>query len=386
MRSELFDGNPAHVVEWAPFARAAAARAGALCTEIDAIEGEARRDAGQLGEAKKLLTRALAQSGELRGDQRALIEMNLGSVELASGNPVAAESAFTRAFGLAEAALGAGHPGLGLYLDKLAIAARERGRIALALERHERALELRRAAYGDSDRAVATTLLRRAQTRIEAGMLAGAESDLARSRELRARAHGPNHRRLGEIDLARGDAAAARGDRLKAIELYQSAVKLDPRLDATARLAELGAPVDLTLLLAPRDPEELSVAAARKAALRVGRLGERGELGAATSEAERLLFAWQARGGGVAAALSNDVALAQARVGRTEQAARAYEAALSALGDEPSRERLRALSGLTECAGRARARTAATAALGLLDAMPELDSKSRLRLERLAKR
>ena len=43
LRNELFDGEPSRVVEWAPFARAAAARAGTGNAEIDGIEAEARR-------------------------------------------------------------------------------------------------------------------------------------------------------------------------------------------------------------------------------------------------------------------------------------------------------------------------------------------------------
>lgn len=383
LRNELFDGSPANVVEWAPFARAAAARAGASNGEIDGIEAEARRESGELTAARKLLARATAESAELRGDQRALIEMNLGSVELASGDPVAAEAAFGRGFELAEAQLGKGHPGLGLYLDKLAIAARERGRVGEALARHERALELRRQVYGDDDRAVATTLLRRAQTRIEAGKLSDAEGDLTRAREIRAKVHGPSHRRLAEIDLVRGDAAAARGDRARARELYQGALGLDPRLDVSTRLAEVGASVEAGALGPPGDVTELSLDTARKAALRLELLGASD---AATKEAGALADAWRARGRNQAAALSNDVARAARAAGRKEQAAEAHEAALAALADEPSRERLRALVGLAECASEARAKSAASAALGLLDAMPELDASNRARLERIAKR
>ncbi len=242
LKGELFGGNPAHVAEWTPFARAAAARAGTGTAEIDGIEAEARRDSGEIGQARRLLARALSSSDELRGDQRALLEMNLGSVEIESGTPDAAQAAFGRAFALAEAALGKGHPGLGLYLDKIAVADRARGRVSEALARHDSALELRRKVYGDGDRSVATTLLRRAQTRIEAGKITLAESDLERAREIRARALGSTHRRLSELDLALGDAAAARGDRDKAIGLYRHAAELDPSVDVATRLAQVGVP------------------------------------------------------------------------------------------------------------------------------------------------
>ncbi len=360
LKNELFGGNAARVVEWAPFARAAAARAKGGSAEIDGIEAEARRNAGDYRQARTLLTRALASSDELRGDQRALLEMNLGSVELASGRPSAAESAFKRALSLAEAALGTGHPGLGLYYDKQASAARARGRISFAMARHERALKLRQSVYGSEDRSVATTLLRRAQTLIAAGKIAAAERDLERARAIRVRVYGERNRRVGEIDRVRGDAAAARGDSARAAQLHANAAKLDPP-NAAGR--------------------ELSTDSARALAERVASLPE----GAETErQAGRLLAAWRARGDDVAPAFSNAAAFAQQSVGHAAQAAKLYQAALGALSDEPSVERLRAQSGLSECTEGDRKRAAARAALKLLDAMPELDASARPRLERAA--
>src|SRR5206468_174506 len=60
LRTELFEGDPAHVLEWAPFARAAASRAGRQGAELDGIIAEADRDAGKLEAAKELLDHALA--------------------------------------------------------------------------------------------------------------------------------------------------------------------------------------------------------------------------------------------------------------------------------------------------------------------------------------
>jgi len=367
LRNELFGGNLGQVVEWVPFARAAAARAGNGGAEIDGIEAEARRDSGELVAARSLLRRALTKTEELRGDQRALLEMNLGSVELAAGHPLAAEKAFSRAYALAEGALGKEHPGLGLYLDKMATAARERGRIAFALQHHQHALELRRRGYGEDDRAVATTLLRRAQTQVEAGKLAEAEQALVRARAIRVRIHGGDHRRLGEIDWVAAELAAARGDATKADELRQRALKLDPRLDAAS-----GA--------------ELSVAGAKARAALVARLVRAGDAVRASDEASRLWSDWSQQKSDVAPALSNAVASAERSVGERARAARAHEAALAALSDEPSLERFRALEGLSECTQGERARDAARAALRLLDAMPEVDGSLRARLVTIADR
>ena len=54
------------MIEWAPFARAAAARAGRDGAELDGIVGEALRDAGKLGPARELLEHALASRDPLR--------------------------------------------------------------------------------------------------------------------------------------------------------------------------------------------------------------------------------------------------------------------------------------------------------------------------------
>ena len=349
LKTALFDGNPAHVVEWAPFARVAAARAGSPGAELDAIEGEARRDRGDLDGARQLLERALTAGGPLRGDQHALIEMNLGSIELQTGHPERAAAAFSRALELATRALGAEHPSLGLYYDKQAVAARERGRIGEALRLHERALELRRRVFGEGDRAVATALLRRAETHIEAGSLAAAEADLASARQIRVRLYGDPHRRLGEIDVARGDAAAARGERERALALYRGASAVDPSLDVASRLAELGEPVD-------------------------------------PAKAAAAWSGWQTRGEGASARMSNDVAELERRRGHGDNARRAHAAALETLTDEPCRQRLRALTGLARTASGQSARAWAEAALALASRLPELDASAKSELERIARR
>src|SRR5205085_339648 len=135
-----------------PFAHAAAVRAGHEGAEIDGIIGEALRDAGQLDAARERLARALASKDPLRGDQRALLEMNIGSVELAAGAPAPAQAAFERALALARGQLGSHHPSLAIYLDKLAAAERARGRIHDALLLGQQSFALRRDAYGEDDR------------------------------------------------------------------------------------------------------------------------------------------------------------------------------------------------------------------------------------------
>ena len=212
LRGALFAGRPADVHTWAAFARAAAARAGLAGAEIDGIEGEALRGEGKLDEARALLERAIASSDPLRDDQRALVTMNLGAVDLAAGDASAAAKRFDEARALAEAALGPGHPELALYVDKKGAAARARGRVREALAAAEESLAMRRAAFAADDRAVATSLLHRAEALIEAGRIADARRDLDQAYVIRERVHGKDSPRLREIEAARAEAAIAAGE------------------------------------------------------------------------------------------------------------------------------------------------------------------------------
>jgi hypothetical protein len=208
LRLELFASDDAHAVfDLAPFARMAAARAHRDGAEIEGIVGEALRNADRLDEARATLARALASRDPLRGDQRAVIEMNLGSVELAAGDPVAAEAAFVHAEAQARALLGAAHPELALYADKLASAERARGKLRAALAHHDASLAARERAFGPADRAVATSLFHRAETLREAGMRSRARADLQRAREIRVAAWGEHSARLAEIDALLADGA-----------------------------------------------------------------------------------------------------------------------------------------------------------------------------------
>jgi tetratricopeptide (TPR) repeat protein len=345
LRQELFAGSRDKVFEWAPFARAAAARARRSTGEIDGVVGEALRGLDRLSEARVALERALGDSG-LAGERRALVEMNLGTVELLGGDPVKAEAAFARARDLAAGALGADHPGLALYLDKIAVARRERGRVREALADHDRALALRETAYGSDDRAVATTLLRRAETLLAAGQVDRAIADLDRAARIRVAVFGAGHRRLADVERARGDAAFIAGDRDRAIERYRRAAGLDPAIDVTARLARAGAPVPLDALQ-PVDGEGRSTrrrvagASARILALAAG-----GDRDRARAEAARLVRALAGRQ--IAASMAVDLGDALLAIGDRDRAAAAYERALESLANEPSEVRRRAEAGRAE--------------------------------------
>jgi tetratricopeptide (TPR) repeat protein len=238
LRNELFAGDPTKVFEWESFARAAASRAGRQGAELDGIFGEALRDAGQYAKAKEVLERALASDDPLRPEQRAVLEMNLGSTQLALGDADTAQNTLSHARDRVVSARGDRHPDLALYDDKLAAADRARGKLRDAMKLHARSLELREAAFGPDDRSIATSLYQRALTETEGGDIAKAFADLQRALAIRTKVYGVNSPRLGELYLALSETVAAaryvpawvEGD---AAALRAKAVELDRRLDRT---------------------------------------------------------------------------------------------------------------------------------------------------------
>jgi tetratricopeptide (TPR) repeat protein len=334
LREELLAGDPAHVVEWDAFAHAAAARAGRDGAELDGMVAQALRESGQFARARVRVGHALASRDPLRGDQRALLEMNLGSIELATGDPTAAEATFRRALDHARDALGDGHPTLAIYIDKLAVVDRARGRIRDALARHDQALALRLTAFGAGDRAIAASYLARAATLLEAGRLADATHDLEHARELRADALGDRSPRLAEIDALLGDVAAAAGRTGDARTLYDRAASLDRRLDLTVRRLALGpAPLDSL----PRTVKPLS---ADRAVALAARIAHDRDAALATA----LLARWRALRA-PAPALSLAVGDALLAVG-DPGAAEAFAAGLAATSTEPTLTRLHLATGL----------------------------------------
>jgi len=325
LREELLAGDPAHVIEWDAFAHAAAARAGHDGAELDGMVAQALRESGQFAPARERLARALASRDPLRGDQRALLEMNLGSIELATGDPTAAEVTFRRALDHARDALGDGHPTLAIYLDKLALVDRAR---------HDQALALRTTAFGAADRSIAASYLARAATLLEAGRLAEATHDLEHARKLRAAALGDRSPRLAEINALLGDIAAAGGRTTDARSLYDHAASLDTRIDLTVRRLALGpAPLDSL----PRTVEPISIDRALALAARIAH-------GRDAALARSLLARWRTLHA-PAPALSLAVGDALLAVG-DPAATEVYAAGLAATSTEPTLTRLHLLTGL----------------------------------------
>ncbi|HEY5947232.1 MAG TPA: serine/threonine-protein kinase [Kofleriaceae bacterium] len=369
LRNELFSGDPAKVIELAVFARAAAKRAGRQGADVDGVVAQALRNAGRLAEARDLLDRALASTDPLRPDQRALLEMNRGSIDLAAGNSTAALVLFQRAYDRVLSALGDHHPDLAIYLDKLAAAKRARGKLRAALELHDRSIALRVAAFGDEDRAVATGLLYRGQTRLEAGDIEGARRDLDDAKTIRHKTFGATSPRLAEIIVAQGELESAVGDHPRALALYDEAAKLDPRLELAARRVAAGGSVELSAITSLEPGELLSLDRAGALAARVALLQRANR----TDEARALAAALRAhykpdRDASLAAAIASALLAANDRAGAADILAKAA----ASLGNEPTRTALRVFTLLAHASDTQMA-AAARAAIALYQAMPALD-------------
>ncbi|MEO8841297.1 MAG: protein kinase [Kofleriaceae bacterium] len=354
LRSELFAGDPAHVIEWAPFARAAAARANRQGAELDGIVAEAERDAGHLRAAKALLDHALASTDPLRPDQIAVLELDVASIDLALGDSPAAQQLLTKARDRVIGVFGDRHPELALYDDKLAAAARARGRLRDALALHDHSAQLRIAAFGAEDRAVSTSLYHRAETELEAGELGKAEHSLHAAIAIREHVYGATSPRLGELWAAIGEVQVARDDAAGAHDYLAKAAQLDPRL---ARNADQ---------VPPLAPDELLSTERAQALLHAPEIHARYRADLDPAITVAIARAWFAGGEHV-------------------KSAELFATALAHAGEEPNRTALDAAIGLSQC-DDPRAAQAARTAISLFQAMPELGRAQMPLMQQIANR
>jgi len=396
LRQELFSGHYDRVIEWAATGEAAAGRAGHEGADVSSIVGEAYRLAGQLDAARARLRAALDSRDRLRDDQRALIEMNLGSIELALGKSDDARAIYERAAELARHALGDGHPTIAIHLDRLAEVDRVRGRLGAALALHARSRELRSRAFGDTDRAVATARLHRAETLLEAGRLDEAFAEATAARGIRENALGARSVRIGEVDALLGDIELERGRLAEARARYDHGTRLTRDVDVPRRLLAIELSSDPSGPRGPLDPVRVG-----KLARQLGLTIDPEQLAddAAVLEpftadrvaatAVRLSLLPAARAAPLRAAmvaryrhtphLDPEIALAigdaALAAGDRATALTAYNDALARIADEPSRARLHALRGLATSADGAAAATWSTRATAVAAAMPELAAR-----------
>jgi tetratricopeptide (TPR) repeat protein/predicted Ser/Thr protein kinase len=252
LKQALFAGTPKRVVQWAPFARAAAARARQSDAQITAIVGEALLFSGKVEKAEQTLSVAAKRLVSQQRSPRfvAVVYANLAKARLQQGKLAAAERDYRQALRLARRALADDHPGLAFYLERLGRLERRKGRLEQvagmarrhleqALTYQRRALAMRQAAYGRSDRAVASSLLEISKTLLVMGKLKDAKTGVERALKIREQTHDAAHPAvagalevLGDILFRQGAGPKAKTRWKRALAIWRKVSKEHPKVEA----------------------------------------------------------------------------------------------------------------------------------------------------------
>jgi tetratricopeptide (TPR) repeat protein len=328
------------IEELLSLAKEAARRAGLDGGELENIAGEAALEVGQLDLARKRFERAWASTDGLGADRRAVIAMNLGDVHLLTGDIGKADGAYVRAREIATTAFGPGHPALATYVDRLAAVARTGGRVRDALALDNTSLELRVAAYGNDDRSIATSLVGRARTYLELGDLGSAGVDAFRALEIRRAAFGDSPQ-LADIEALLGDLALASGDRPAAKIQYERARALDAEIPMALRMWT--ATMSRPRLRSPRlDLERASVHEFVGACIVIYEFARPGSMAEFMTQAlKQRIDQWRRISRPVDPTMTYVLGMTLLRVGDKSTATEVFTAGLAALPDEPTRTRLR---------------------------------------------
>jgi tetratricopeptide (TPR) repeat protein/predicted Ser/Thr protein kinase len=192
----------------------------------------AARRKGDVALATARFAEAVVIMAEARGDSHPLtaeLRVHHGDALALRGDTAAAEQLYRRALGEIERARGPRHTTLVHVLGNLAALATQTGRLREAEELQRRVLDITRTAYG-ADHPNATILAGVARVVALQGRHAEAESLLVAAIAHQQRVLGEhryvalNLMELGDIRLARGDSAAARGHYREALELLERTV------------------------------------------------------------------------------------------------------------------------------------------------------------------
>ena len=194
LRTAMFRRDVERVTAMADLVRADVARAGRDEAEVDGVVGETLLHAGRAEEALVAIERALAS--ETQPERRALLQTNRASARLATGDADAALADYRAALETARGHYGEGHPSLGFFEHRVGRGLLAVGSTEEAFALLTRTLEQREALLGPDDRAIASILvdLAAAESREDR-----ARSHLQRALEIRRRAYGDDHPSVAEL-------------------------------------------------------------------------------------------------------------------------------------------------------------------------------------------
>ncbi len=233
LRNKLFQGRYAQVIEWAPYAKSAVIRGAVAGGSVEGILGEAQLAIGRPRLAQETIRRAIALEAGGSTDRIAIMRTNLGAALAATGDLQQAQQEFDHALRMMRSHLGAEHPGLGFYLEKVGRSRWALGDAQGAQEACRASLSLREEAYGPEDRAVATSALCLARAQLLLGELKQAALQIKRAAEIRARVYGESHPSMAQVHGLSASLAMAREDWPAAIAALQRAVALQRSVSKT---------------------------------------------------------------------------------------------------------------------------------------------------------
>lgn len=194
LRTAMFRRDVDRVMAMADLVRADIARAGRDDAEVDGVVGETLLHAGRADEALVAIERALAS--ETRPERRALLQTNRASAWLGLGDAEAALSDYRAALDTATEHYGEGHPSVGFFEHRVGRGLLAVGRNEEAFARLSQTLEARQALLGPDDRAIASILVDLASAERQP---ARAREHLQRALEIRRRAYGNDHPSVVEL-------------------------------------------------------------------------------------------------------------------------------------------------------------------------------------------
>jgi tetratricopeptide (TPR) repeat protein len=195
---------------------------------------------------QRLLPHALAVAGHaerlgVTPDQTCELFDRIGLYLSGRAQFPAAKASFERALAIAEAAMGAEHPTVAIYINNLGRVLHDLGDLAGAKANLERALAIDEAAYGPNHPQVAIRANNLGGILLDLGDLAGAKASYERALRIDEAAYGLNHptvandvNNLGEALRELGDLAGAKASYERALPIAETA--LGPNHPQLARI------------------------------------------------------------------------------------------------------------------------------------------------------
>ena len=190
-------------------------------------------DLGDYGAAEALLRPQVATERRDGDDEKALAAglQYLGTIDLAQGEPAAAQAELEQALAIRRRLFGDDHPDTARSLAALGVAQRERGELAAAEASLSRSLAVRRKTLGDDHPEVADGLREQAALFAREGRLGEAEADYRAALAIQRRSLSPHHPLTALTLAGLGTLLAGEGKCAQARPLLERGLAWVPKKD-----------------------------------------------------------------------------------------------------------------------------------------------------------